>query len=62
MPGRVGIAALAEPILTASEIRQSHEVSLPWVAFYYNRERTVKVNYWLMPIGLPTITYPAPML
>lgn len=61
MPGRGGIAALGEPILTASEIRQSHEVGLPWVGFHYNRERTVKVNYWFTRIGLSTITYSAPM-
>lgn len=62
MPGRVGIAALGEPILTASEIRQSHETDLLWVGFHSNRERTVKVDYGLTQIGLSKITYSAPML
>lgn len=62
MPGRVGIAALGEPILTASEIRQSHEVGLLRVGFHSNRERTGEVNHWLMQIGGSTITSSAPML
>lgn len=62
MPGRVGIAAPGEPILTASEIRQSHEVGLPRVGFHSNRERTGEVNSWLMQTGLSTITSSAPTL
>lgn len=38
VPGRVGAAALGELILTASEMRQSHEVGSPWERFPYSRE------------------------
>lgn len=59
---RVGTAAPGEPILIASELRQSHKVGSPWVRFHHSGERMVKVNYWLTQTGLPVITHSALML